>query len=111
MDTSCPDGDQQLDRDENLAQDGDLSDFDIHQIMESIQSRQSKVVAQCVLSIHVLYTEIQQQLLELMVFNKAPTESTPGNVLLNNIKEAATPKPHDYQVSSSSDLAIRLSYV
>ena len=50
-----------------MATEGDLSDFDIHLIMEALSTRQSRVVASCALSIKLLLTEIQQQLLDLMV--------------------------------------------
>lgn len=46
--------------------DGDLSDYDIHLIMEALSSRQSKNVASCALSIKILLYEIQKQLLVLM---------------------------------------------
>lgn len=45
---------------------GDLSDYDIHLIMEALSSRQSKNVASCALSIKILLYEIQKQLLILM---------------------------------------------
>lgn len=50
-----------------MATEEDLSDFDIHRIMEALATRQSKVVASCTLSIKLLLTEIQQQLLDLMI--------------------------------------------
>ncbi|XP_067933615.1 zinc finger protein OZF-like [Watersipora subatra] len=50
-----------------MASEEDLSDYDIHLIMEALSTRQSKVVASCALSIKLLLTEIQQQLLDLMV--------------------------------------------
>lgn len=54
---------------------GDLSDYDIHLIMEALSSRQSKTVASCALSINILLHEIQQQLLDLMA-NKNTANKT-----------------------------------
>lgn len=50
--------------------DGDLSDFDIHRLMEALQTRQAKSVVSCALSIKVILTQVQQQLLNLMDANK-----------------------------------------
>lgn len=71
---------------------GDLSDFDIHLMMEALSTRQSKVVVSCALNIKLLLTEIQQQLLDLMVDDRladTPVShaSDDGNEEENEINE------------------------
>lgn len=43
-----------------------LSDFDIHRLVEALQSRQAKSFVSCALSIKVILAEVQHQLLNLM---------------------------------------------